>query len=690
MMQMRIPVAVVILLAACTGDTAAPRRIAPQEMAPSVHVEASRADAVLMVRTPSALAGERGGTSLQLDETVYNPRGRALPHKQHIEWSSSNTDIATVDSTGLVTALDTGNVLIVVDHKSSSDTVRVRVIPVPVASVTATGPDSLSLDDTASYLASTLDSAGEPLHGRLVMWRSSNPAALMIGTASGVATALAEGTVFVTATSEAKEGTVTTKVWPQPVATIDVSPASASVALYRAASFTAMPRDRRGKALIGRVLTWRTSNPSVFTINAAGVVTTVAPGSASAIAESEGKQGIGALTVTNPVEARALWVNRFDYSTEAHIVTIMQRAGRARFNIVYFQVRGAGDALYSSSLEPCSPRLCVTLGGGRVNAVPPFDPLAVAVREGARNGIQVHAWLNAYTGWISGSSSACNLLIESTPRHMLKAHPGWIMTDRAGAAMPCATTSEYIWVSPGNPGVRTQLARVAADIARRYDVKGIHLDRIRYPGTTVSYDTASVNDFNRTYGFAAGTLPASSSAAWASFRRAFVNAGVREVHDSLLAVRPSLVLSAAIWPIYRLPAGWTAGSKGYDDYYQDARAWTAGGYLDVADPMMYPGSATSTSYIIKPTYCATLDWLCLLDEHRQVIEGRDGRHVYVGVGAIRGWPDLSAELAAARQREVTGVSIYNYGTLNAIANSWDLLANGYFSYPATIPPMPWK
>ena len=69
------------------------------------------------------------------------------------------------------------------------------------------------------------------------------------------------------------------------------------------------------------------------------------------------------------------------------IVNIMRKANDARFNVVYFQVRTAGDALYFSDIEPCSPRVCGRLGGPR----PAFDPLDVALTEAAKYGIEVHA-----------------------------------------------------------------------------------------------------------------------------------------------------------------------------------------------------------------------------------------------------------------------------------------------------------
>jgi hypothetical protein len=128
-------------------------------------------------------------------------------------------------------------------------------------------------------------------------------------------------------------------------------------------------------------------------------------------------------------------VSRFEYDSPTKIATIMQKAADANFNVVYFQVRGSGDAYYRSSLEPCSVGLCGHLGG-----TPTWDPLAVAVQEAHSRGLQLHAWLNAFTGWGSGASTTCALLKESdpgNPRHMLLAHPEWKVVDNAGVTHPC-------------------------------------------------------------------------------------------------------------------------------------------------------------------------------------------------------------------------------------------------------------
>jgi uncharacterized lipoprotein YddW (UPF0748 family) len=122
------------------------------------------------------------------------------------------------------------------------------------------------------------------------------------------------------------------------------------------------------------------------------------------------------------VEARAVWVNRFEYNSPADVREIVQRVAAANFNVIYFQVRGQGDAYYRSALEPCAIRLCGRLGNGS----PPFDPLQIAIDEAHARGIQLHAWVNALPGWASprqNNAAFCSLLVESrpgSPRHMLQ------------------------------------------------------------------------------------------------------------------------------------------------------------------------------------------------------------------------------------------------------------------------------
>ena len=83
------------------------------------------------------------------------------------------------------------------------------------------------------------------------------------------------------------------------VASVTVSPATASLAVGRTLQLAATPTDSAGNPLSGRVVTWATSATSVATVSAAGLVTGVAAGTATITATSEGKGGIATITVSN-------------------------------------------------------------------------------------------------------------------------------------------------------------------------------------------------------------------------------------------------------------------------------------------------------------------------------------------------------------------------------------------------------
>lgn len=393
-------------------------------------------------------------------------------------------------------------------------------------------------------------------------------------------------------------------------------------------------------------------------------------GAVSACGDPSSPVPVDPLPRSDTVEARALWVSRFEYTSAADIRQIVTDATSANFNIIYLQVRGVADALYVSDIEPCSTRLCGKLGG-----TPAWDPLSTAIAEAKPRGIQVHAWINSFIGWTATSAATCGALVESDPgepRHVLLDHPDWKIHDASGTPQSCPHAEGNLWLSPGIPGVRTQLARVAADITRRYqDVSGIHLDFIRYPGTAWSYDAPSIAAF--------GKNPVTDTVGWAQFRRDQVSAAVRETHDSVTAARPSAVLSAAVWGIYQDKWNWNS-SEGFDQYFQDPRAWMNEGTLDVAVPMIY--------WRTRATYCSYTDWICLVDDHKAGFAA-SGRHMYAGMYAPLGADEMLLEIAAGRERGIKGFTVFSYGSAKS-TGLFTALKNGPFRLPARVPDMSWK
>ena len=212
----------------------------------------------------------------------------------------SNTAVATVNGNGLVTGVGGGSVTITATSEGQNGTaaISVTVGPAPVASVSVSpASTSLTTGQTVQLTATPRDASGNALTGRVVTWASSNTTVATVN-GSGLVTALTAGSATITATSEGKSGTAMVTVTLVPVASVSVSPATASVAAGQTVQVTATPRDAGGNVLAGRVVTWGSSNTAVATVNGSGLVSGVAAGSATVTATSEGKSGSAVITVT--------------------------------------------------------------------------------------------------------------------------------------------------------------------------------------------------------------------------------------------------------------------------------------------------------------------------------------------------------------------------------------------------------
>ena len=245
--------------------------------------------------SPAAATILVGGTQ-QLTATPLDADGNPLSGRT-VTWVSSNTAVATVSASGLVTGVAPGSATITATSEGKSGTATITVNPVPVASV-AVAPASATIvvGATQQLTATPLDSAGNPLTGRTVTWTSSDPTVAPVS-GSGLVTGVAVGSVTITATSEGKSGTASITVNPPPVATVTVSPASASIRVGSTVQLTATLKDANGNVLTGRTVTWTSSNTKAATVNASGLVTALATGSATITATSEGKSGTSIIKV---------------------------------------------------------------------------------------------------------------------------------------------------------------------------------------------------------------------------------------------------------------------------------------------------------------------------------------------------------------------------------------------------------
>jgi Big-like domain-containing protein len=223
------------------------------------------------------------------------------------KWESSYTPFATVDQTGMVTGKwpGTTNIRAFVGKFSQTITITVANVTTPppsnpaVASVVVTLPASTTtVGASVQASASTLDASGKPVTGGTTTWTSSNNGIATVS-ATGVVTAVAQGTVSITATNSGKSGAATLTVQPASTtapASVSVTINAASLTVGQTTTAAATVKDASGKTIAGATVAWSSSNATIAAVNAAGVVTAAAAGQANIVATSGGKSG--AVTVT--------------------------------------------------------------------------------------------------------------------------------------------------------------------------------------------------------------------------------------------------------------------------------------------------------------------------------------------------------------------------------------------------------
>ncbi len=241
------------------------------------------------------------GQALSLTATTRDSAGNPLIGRP-VSWTSSNPSVATVSSSGQVTGVTQGSATITATSESKSNTAALTVTSVPVAAVAvAPATANLTVGQTVQLTATPKDSAGSALTGRTVTWASSNTAVATVGP-SGLVTSKAAGSATITATSEGKAGSATVTVAAVPVASVAVTPATATIPSQGTLQLTATPKDANGNTLTGRSVTWTSSAPTQMSVSPSGLVTDLADNvTVSITATVEGQSGASVVTVQAPV-----------------------------------------------------------------------------------------------------------------------------------------------------------------------------------------------------------------------------------------------------------------------------------------------------------------------------------------------------------------------------------------------------
>ena len=251
---------------------------------------------------------------------------------------------------------------------------------------------------------------------------------------------------------------------------------------------------------------------------------------------------------------------------KAELIALLDRAAQLKLNAIIFQVRPMADAVYASPIEPWSEYLTGTMG----KAPEPFyDPLAFAIEEAHRRGLELHAWFNPFRALPSAGQIA-----RGAQSHFARRTPNWsaataISSGSTPANPPRANmfcASSWTWC-----GATTWMACTFDDYFYPYPEKDADGREVDFP------DDATW----RKYGAASGM----SRDDW---RRANVNQFIQNVYQSIKALKPWVKFGISPFGIWR--PGFPQQIQGLDAYaklYADSRLWLASGWLDYFAPQLY-------------------------------------------------------------------------------------------------------
>ena len=339
-------------------------------------------------------------------------------------------------------------------------------------------------------------------------------------------------------------------------------------------------------------------------------------------------------------EVRAVWlttIGGIDWpSTYAHdgmgvkaqqqqLCDILDRLKAVNVNTVLLQTRVRATTVYPSDLEPWDGCL-----SGRPGRSPGYDALQFAIDECHRRGMELHAW------------------VVTIPVGKWNTYGCQQLRRRYGSLIKKIGDEGYM--NPESPVTAGYLADICAEITRRYDVDGIHLDYIRYPET------------------------------WRGPKsQEHITRIVRTIHQKVKLYKPWVKLSCS--PIGKYDDLSRYSSRGWNarrQVAQDAQGWLRQGLMDQLFPMMY--------FQGNNFYPFALDWQ----------EYSYGRTVVSGLGVYmlhpreRNWPlaEVKRQLNVTRQIGMGHCYFRAKFLLDNVKGVYDYVRD-FDRHPALVPPMTW-
>ncbi|MEO7359995.1 MAG: Ig-like domain-containing protein, partial [Gemmatimonadaceae bacterium] len=291
-----------------------------------------------------------------------------------VVWASSNTAVATVTQTGVVSAIAPGTTNITATAGGKVGTSALTVTLVPVAKVVVTlGASQQFVGQTTTAVVTLFDANNNVLTGRAFILTSSDPSVATVVSATGIVTTVAVGSSNITAVSGGITGIAAYQVVIPPVASAVLTLPQPALYTAQTTLATVVLRDPLNRVLTGRVITFASSDLTVATVSAAGLVTGVNPGNATITATSEGIAATAAVAVTLiPVSTVQLTVPQ----------SALQIGQTTQSTVVLKDVNGVTLTGRAVTWMSSNTALVTVSGTGFITAVAAGNAIVTATSEG--------------------------------------------------------------------------------------------------------------------------------------------------------------------------------------------------------------------------------------------------------------------------------------------------------------------
>ena len=359
------------------------------------------------------------------------------------------------------------------------------------------------------------------------------------------------------------------------------------------------------------------------------------------------------------------------------LIAIFDRLQAGNMNAVCFQVRGRSDAFYQSSYEPWAAELAGARGKD-----PGYDPLAFAIEEAHKRGLELHAWVNPFRVTSAGTLASTDLVKKNAGQ--------WIIQYNNGSF-----TGEII--DPGYPEAREYVLNVLMEIISNYDIDGIVMDDYFYPyGGTTTEDAAS-KALHKPANVVDVNQDGYTDDDW---RRSNVDVFLKELYDRIQAKKPWVRFGMGTFGIWTtqtkvaqaygisLPSG-ISGLDDYDEQACNPVEWVKNGYVDYINPQLYwPTTSTSQNY---NKLCQW--WAKDVCEHfsNQLTNGKKV-HFFSSqsISSNRSLTEIQAQVDANRSNLSSGYTGSVFFDTDAYLTMDKDLMTSRFATNALTPPMDWK